>query len=314
LRDRIVWLAAASSIVALLPLAAFTFWVQRDSLDVALGQGIAKHSGAAGLLAGHLPQIEAYVLALPEIVGWPLLIGVFATVMLIGMRGWRSVAERRLAILMMAWFGCDFVGVALTGHFEARYGMALGVPCAMLSLMLLQRLPISSAFAFAAAAGLFAISVATEKVYTMTGYDKVAAYITAHTKPDDVVWLEAKESKNLIFSLRSHDPLHPLLILRCEKFLIDYHVSRDWGVRDRGWTQADIENLIDRNKVTMVVLQPDFWTDLPSMALMQAYILSDRFKQVAEFPITADDPSQRTTIRLFVDQRPAGGQTTQVVK
>jgi hypothetical protein len=141
----------------------------------------------------------------------------------------------------------------------------------------------------------------------MAGYDKVAAYILAHTKPDDVVWLQAKESKNLIFSLRSHDPLHHLLILRCEKFLIDYHVSRDWGVQDRGWTQADIANLIDRNKVTMVVLQPDFWTDLPSMALMQAYILSDRFRQVAAFPITADDPSQRTTIRLFVDRRPAGG-------
>jgi hypothetical protein len=37
---------------------------------------------------------------------------------------------------------------------------------------------------------------------------------------------------------------------------------------------------------------------------MQAYVYSDRFKQVAEFPITADDPSQRTTIRIFVNQRP----------
>jgi hypothetical protein len=316
LRDRIVWLTAALSVLALLPLAAFTVWGQRDSLDVALGQGIAAHSGAAGLLAGQLTQIEAYFLALPEIVGWPLLIGAFTAVMLMSMRGWGSVPEMRLAILMITWFACDFVGVALTGHFEARYGMALGVPCAILSLVLLQRLPMgsASAFAFAAGAALFAISVATEKVSTMAGYDKVAAYIIAHTKPDDVVWFEAKESKNLIFSLRSHDPLHPLFILRCEKFLIDYHVAREWGVRDRGWTQTDIKNLIDRNKVIMFVLQPDFWTDLPSMALMQAYILSDRFKQVAEFPITADDPSQRTTIRLFVDRGPADGSPTQADK
>jgi hypothetical protein len=54
----------------------------------------------------------------------------------------------------------------------------------------------------------------------------------------------------------------------------------------------------------MVVLQPGFWTDLPSMARMQDYIYSDRFKLVAEFPITADDPSQRTTIKIFVNQRP----------
>ena len=85
-------------------------------------------------------------------------------------------------------------------------------------------------------------------------------------------------------------------------------------MRDRGWTQAGIENLINHNNVTMVVLQPAFWTDLPSMALMQSYILSDRFKQVAEFPITADDPGQRTTIKLFIDRRPAGAEPSAAVK
>lgn len=307
IRDRMVWTAAGLSILCLLPLAAFTLWAARDAIDIALGQGIAANSGGAVQVAGHWTQAEAYIIALPDIAGWPLLTAALGYGVIMSTNGWKNIAEKRLAVLMLAWFGCDFGFVSMTGHFEARYGIALGVPCAILTLLLILRLPIGSRrsiVAFAAGAAVFAASVATSKVYTMAGYDKVAAYVLDHTRPDDVVWVQAKETKNLIFSIRSHDPLHKLFILRCEKFLINYHVTRDWGVEDRGWTSADIEELIDRNKVSMVVLQPDFWTDLPSMALMQAYIYSDRFKEIAAFPITADDRSQRATIRIFVNQRP----------
>jgi hypothetical protein len=40
------------------------------------------------------------------------------------------------------------------------------------------------------------------------------------------------------------------------------------------------------------------------MRRMQDYIESNRFRQVAEFPITSDERNQRTTIRVFVNQRP----------
>ncbi len=92
--------------------------------------------------------------------------------------------------------------------------------------------------------------------------------------------------------------------MRAEKFLVDYHVTREWGVADRGWTRDALRTLVDRYGISMVVLQPDFWADLPSMHLMQDYIYSDRFRQVAEIPITSEDPSQRTVIKIFVNQQP----------
>jgi 4-amino-4-deoxy-L-arabinose transferase-like glycosyltransferase len=306
LRDRVVWIAAGALLVGALPLAVFTFLMAGDAIDIALGKGLAANSGGALQGAGHFAQAWAYLGLLPEIIGWPLLAATAGSIGFAVLRGSRSPAEKRLVTLMLAWFVGDFGFIAATGHVEARYGMALGVPCAMLATLLITRLPRSSRSwaTFGIGVVSFAVAVCAYGVNRMAGYDKVAAYVVAHSSRDAVIWLQQRETKNLIFSIRTHDPASKRLILRSEKFLVDYHISRDWGVQDRDWKTADLEKLIDRNHVSMVVLQPGFWSDLPSMARMQDYVYSDRFKLVAEFPITADDPSQRTTIKVFVNQRP----------
>ena len=185
--------------------------------------------------------------------------------------------------------------------------MNLVVPCAVLTLMLLPRLirpPLRAWLALAGGLIVFGVSVSTHGVDRMSGYDKVAEYILQHSRQDDVIWFQGNESKNLIFSLRSHSPTPKVYVLRAEKFLVDYHFLREWGVEDRGWTADALQAMVDRYGITMVVLQPEFWADLPSVRRMQEYIESDRFTPVAEFPITADEASQRATIRIFVNQRP----------
>jgi hypothetical protein len=307
LRCKAVWIAAAIGVLGLLPLAVFTFLSARETLDIALGQGIAAQAANAGAAGGLFAQAREYVLALPEVVGWPALIGSIAYLALIAGRGWARETERHLAVLMLAWFGCDWLSVSVTAHFEARYAMALAVPCAILTLLLLSRLvpqPFRPGTVLAAGILAFVIAIATHGVNRMSGYDKVAEYILRNSHQDDVIWFQGSESKNLAFSLRSHSPTPKVYLLRAEKFLVHYHIVREWGVADRGWTTAALHAMVDRYGISMVVLQPDFWADLPSMRRMQDYIESDRFKPVAEFPITADEPSQRAMIRIYVNQRP----------
>ncbi|HEX3992090.1 MAG TPA: hypothetical protein VHX39_13040, partial [Acetobacteraceae bacterium] len=285
----------------------FTWLSARETLDIALGRGVAAHSGNAIEASDWFAQFNSYLLALPDVAGWTMLAGAIAYIILIAARFWSTSAERRLAILMLAWFGCRFLFISVTGHFEPRYAMELAVPCTILTLLLLSRLirqPLQSWFALACGLIVFSVSVNTHDVDRMSGYDKVAEYILQHSRQDDVIWFQGNESKNLVFSLRSHSPNPKVYVLRAEKFLADYHFVREWGVADRGWTSDALQSMVDRYGISMVALQPDFWADLPSMRRMQNYIESDRFKQVAEFPITADEPSQRTMIRIFVNQRP----------
>jgi 4-amino-4-deoxy-L-arabinose transferase-like glycosyltransferase len=308
LRGRDIRIAAAAGVAGLVPLAAFTLAAAPQVLDIALARGIGAHSADAGRTAGHLAQALAYGLALPEVIGWPVLIAAICYLVTIPVRGWRTAPERRLAVLMLAWFGCGYAFISLTGHFETRYAMVLGVPCAMVAILLIAQPLGRWAGAWAAsgvAAILFAVSVTTLGVNRMTGYDRVAAYILDHSKQDDVIWFQGQESKNLVFSLRSHSSKPKVFVLRAEKLLVDYRIVRESGITDRGWSTEKLRDLVEQSGISMVVLQPGFWADMPSMSRMQDYIGSGHFRQVAEFPIDADEPSQRTTIRIFVKQDPA---------
>jgi 4-amino-4-deoxy-L-arabinose transferase-like glycosyltransferase len=305
LRDRHVWAAAAIGLIGLLPLAAFTVIAAPGTLEIALGQGIAAQSGGALRDAGHFARAYAYIGALPEVIGWPLLIAAAAYLAFAAARGWQTIAEKRLAVLMLAWFGCAFLFVSAVGHFEPRYALPMAVPCAALTLLLLARLSLPPGIVLATGILLFGISAGTQHVGRIAGYDKVAAYVLDHSSQNDVIWFQGNESKNLAFSLRSRSSTPKVFLLRAEKFLVDYHIIRDWGVSDRGWTPQQLHDLVDRTGISMVVLEPDFWADLPSMGRMQEYIRSERFTQVAEFRIASDEPSHRVTIKIFVNNQPA---------
>jgi 4-amino-4-deoxy-L-arabinose transferase-like glycosyltransferase len=303
LARRHVWYAAVFGMAGLVPLAVFTLFAAPETMDIALGQGIAAGSDGPGRLYGILSQAQAYIGAMPEVVGWPALLPAACYAVVAAVSGWRSAGEQRLGLLMAAWFVTDFVFVCLTGHFERRYAIGLAIPCACASVLLIARLPgplVRPWLAMGAAAVLFLAVITTHRVNLTTGFDKVAAYLIDHSQQDDVVWFQARDSQNMAFSLRSHSERPKLFLLRAEKFLTSYHIVREWGISDRNWTTGQLADLADSNHIKFVVLQPEFWSDLPSMARMRDFIESGRFTQVAEFPITSDSTDHRTTLKIFV--------------
>ena len=259
LGDKAVWIAAGVGLLGLVPLAVFTWVAAHDTIEIALVRGVAARSGNALQAGDWFAQSKAYILALPEVAGWPGLAGAIAYIALIVARGWPTAAERRLAVLMLTWFGCDWLFISITAHFELRYAINLAVPCAVLTLLLLARVirqTYASIIGFAFGAIVLGIAVGTHGVDRMSGYDKVAEYILQHSRQDDVIWFQGNESKNLIFSLRSHSPTPKVYVLRAEKFLVDYHFLREWGVEDRGWTSDALQAMVDRYGITMVGCSP----------------------------------------------------------
>jgi 4-amino-4-deoxy-L-arabinose transferase-like glycosyltransferase len=299
---RPVWLAAATGVIGLLPLAVFTIMFAPLAIEAAFGQGTGsiENPGEASRIS--IAAFTVYARALPEIVGLPSLVGALGYLGLLTTRGWRGGAERRLVVLMLGWFAVDYVFISGTAHFEARYGTTLTIPPAILSALFVTRLAgprLQSFAALAAGIALFSTAIATQKVPRITGYDAVAAYVVNNSEQDSVVLFQGNESKNLVFSIRSHSATPKVFILRAEKLLVNYTIIREWGITDRNLSTSDIEALIDNNRISTVILQPDFWTDQPSIARLQALVYSDRFQQVAEFPIASDVPSHRTTIKVF---------------
>jgi hypothetical protein len=307
LRTWAVWLALALGIVGLLPLAAFTLRYGMQNIATAIGSGTASVTGEHN--ASHLSfdGFANYGSALPEIVGPVLLIGSLGYLLLILRRGWTTRPERRLAVLMFAWLAIDYLLVSITGHFEARYGLFFSAPAAIFTTLLIARLlppRLSAPGALGAALLLFVAALAMSHVKRVSGYDAVAQYVVDHATSGSVVLFDARESKNFVFSVRQRSPEPAIYIVRADKLLVSYSILREWGIQDRNLSEADLDRIIDDLGVEYLVLQPDFWTDQPSLERLQHLAYSNRFTEVAAFPISSEEPNQRTTIHILRNNRP----------
>jgi 4-amino-4-deoxy-L-arabinose transferase-like glycosyltransferase len=297
-RRKSTWIAIAAGLIGLAPLAVFTVLFAKENFHIAFGAG----TGEPGVPRWSVPSLVAYGRVLPDIVGIVPLAGVLAYATLVAIKGWRGVAERRLAVLMMSWFVIDYLCISVTADFEPRYAMLLAVPPVALSTLLLMRLVrsrLTGCVALAASVVMFVVLIASQRVVRVDGYDDVAQYIIENTNQNDTILFHGLGSKNFSFALREQSAVPKLWVLRAEKFLVDYKIMRQWGITDRGLTSADIESIFDHNKISYVVFQPDFWTDQPSIAKLQRFVYSDRFRLVALFRISSEDPARSAWLRVY---------------
>ena len=301
LRQSSTWFAAALGFCLLLPLAGFIIILDRYNLEEVAG--IGPEAGSNFAVASWL----WYARALPGIAGWAALVAAVGYLVVLAWAGPASRRERRLVTLMLAWFITDYIFISPIAHREPRYGIFLIVPIAILAIGLVVRgLPraIAAEAAVAIGALAFVITVATQPVPRVSGYDAVAAFILQHADKNSVVLFHGYRSPNFVFSLRAQSVAPKLYVLRSEKLLLNYRISRDSGVTDRGVSRSALEQIVDRYGVSYVVFQPDFWTDLPSMAAMQDFIYSDRFSKIAEFPIRGNVPIPEHELMIFKNNRP----------
>jgi 4-amino-4-deoxy-L-arabinose transferase-like glycosyltransferase len=301
LRQPSTWIAAAIGFLVLLPIAAFTAVYASHNLEIAAGIGPEAGSHLA------LSSFLFYGCWLPEIAGPTSIATALGYLVLITVHGWRSVQERRLAVFMIGWFVADYLFISSIAHREDRYGIFLTVPVAILAILLVMRFvprTIASGIAFVIGTLLFGLAMVSEPVPRVPGYDAIAAFILKHAEKDSIVLFHGFRSPNFVFAVRAQSSSPELYLLRSEKMLVDYKVSRDWGITDRGLSRKEVEKLIDRYGIEYVVLQPDFWTDLPSMAALQGLVYSDRFTKVAEFRVSANVSTREKELLVFKNNRP----------
>ena len=203
---------------------------------------------------------------------------------------------------MASWFLADYVFVSFVGHFEERYGIALAVPPVAATILLIVRLvraPWGAPLPLAGAALAFAICLVASPVTGLAGFGPVAEAVLKNARQDDVVLFHLYETKSLTFSLRTHSPRPKVYVLRSEKFLVDYSIIREWSIKDRNLSAEDIDALLTKSNISLVVLQPGFWADQPSMARLQTVVMSDRFEHISDFRTTAPEPNRATDLKLF---------------
>jgi hypothetical protein len=286
LRDKTVLAVAGLTLILLLP-AIFLF-LKFGVLNV---QSVVDDSRAYSRFS--LENWFYYAQALPGQLGWLPLACALAGLPMLVHRAWR---REWFSVLMLTWLLTCYLLFSAVGLKSTRFDIMILLPLALSAALFVQRVGGprlgTAASGFLGAGQLFYALVALH-VPRVEGYHQVADWIAAHAPPSAVVLFNGYRDANLVFDLAVEDHRPDITVLRADKLLLSVPSGeRERGLSERNLTQAQIAVLVARVAPDMVVLQPNFWNDLPDIARFEQVIDGGAFKPAAHFPLSGDLSTQ----------------------
>lgn len=270
-RSRPAWIAAAMLVLLLVPLVA---------LQLKFGQ--VNSASLLGSARNDLPRTSLgawtfYAEAMPAQLGWPTL--VLAAVYLLG-AAWRPQWRLPIApmLFFVSWLAAGYLMFSFIMVREPRHDLMVLLPVPLFAALALRQLladrrwqRAGSALALALALVWPAWAFASRPVPYVGGYREAAAYVAEHAPKGSVVLFSGYRDGSFVFDMRAA-PRPDLSVARADKFLFRVAIERERGIQDRQLSIERIEQLIQQHGVRYVVCDPLFWTDLPSMAALNALL------------------------------------------
>lgn len=257
-----------------------------------------------------------YARALPDLLGWPLLLVALAGLAVMLLPGWgRPGAGRRAdRLLVFGWLGIGYLFFSYIDLKESRHATLILPPLLLAAGIGLTWLLQAPRRASIAAALLLAATTAWTAAYApvpyFSGYREAATWIGRHAPPGAVVVFSGKRDGSFVFNMRANATERPdIFTVRADKLLLRVAVRRTIGVAQNQLSEAEIGALLDRVGASYVVAQPDFWTDLEVMKRFQAVLQSDQFVEVARFPVQTNKPEEDRELVIYRNRHevaPAG--------
>lgn len=284
-KNRHVWIAAILAAVGLVPLIVLT--LKFGAANVQSVMGIADARVARDSIAGWI----WYAQNLPGLIWWPLLIMAIATPILFAAGVLKTNLSRTDVVLLVSWFVVGYVALSLIDLKEARHALLILPPVLISAGLAPNVIPFRRTGELLLALFVVATGICTWQYRPnplITGYREAALWVGQHAPKDAIVVFSGKRDGSFIFNMRTLENRKDITTVRSDKLLLSIAVRRELGVKQNNFSEAEIASLLDRDGVTYVVAQDDFWTDLPVMKRLQDVLRSPHFQKVAEISVTSN--------------------------
>lgn len=294
------WVVTIAALVALLPLALMTWKFGAANIQSVMSVADTPADRAS------LANWTWYAAALPGMTGWLLLA---AAALFLVLRSWKRglPLPHHDLVFLMAWFIGGYVLLSLISLKEARHATLILPPLAIWAAALLDSIPRSvwrNVAAAAAMSGCLAFLLAFCPVPRVSGYREAAQWI-AHLAPhDSVIIFSGKRDGSFVHAMRTATGRTDIWTVRSDKLLLDVAVRRQLGVREHDLSEAQIRDLIRRLNVRYIVMQQDFWIDLPVMRRFQSVLESPSFVEEKRITVQANVPVEDKQIRIYRSRMP----------
>lgn len=306
LRDRRFWIAAVLLTVLLAPLVAMVLLFGQGNI-----QSVEGRSGV-DLPLFSLQAWSYYLRQMPAQLGWPTVAAATLFLLLACLRRLFPSRWRRPDILFMVlWFGFGYLFFTMIGIRLPRHDLFILFPVALAAagaITLLFGSRRGGLLLLLFGIGSYAYTTVTQDVPRVGGYRQAAERIAAIAPRDAVILFSGYRDGSFIYNLRLQ-PRRDIAVLRADKLFLRVAIERRRGVQDLNLNPLDIRRMLSRYGVSYIVIEPGFWSDLPSMAALEELLKGRGFALVEIVPIEANVFTQAKSIRIYRNLAPvADGQ------
>ncbi len=235
-----------------------------------------------------LVQFGFYLRALPELMGWPLL--VLSVVGLVSCRWW---GRRENHVLFGSWALAVYLAMTAIGHKEARYVLYLLPAMVYFAVwpVVLRRVPRGVQIASVGALAAVTMTVGvrawrTQRPY-VTGYAAAARGLRAVTD-SGIVLLDTKIPANFIFFMRNEDSSHRFVLLR--KALYSVRIKEELGGDEYVHTPAQMEQLLRADGIRYLVVSNRAPAAFPVEGVLREMLKTPQFRLLQTFPVEGNSP------------------------
>jgi hypothetical protein len=295
LRDRHFRIAAILFPLALVPLAAMTLKFGQTNLNASAGETGRELSRLSWA------NWTYYLRQLPDQLGWPVLV-LALLYPLAGRRhsdrSWSGPLQR----LLIAWFVTGYLFFSWIALKESRHSLLILLPVVLAAVAGIVRwLPpkLASAAILIAATSQYATTVTVDRPPAITGYDQAADFVASAAPAHSLILFSGYRDGSFIFNLRARDERGELGVLRSDKLLLKVKVKRELGVEQREITPDQLATALNRYGVSYIVNEPDFWSDLKAMQVLQEVLHTPQFVKVSEIPISGNIPHADHKLEIY---------------
>ncbi len=235
-----------------------------------------------------LAEFGFYLRALPELLGWPLLM-----LSLVGLLTCPWWGRRTNHIVFASWALAVYLAMTAIGHKEPRYALYL-VPAMIYFALWPVVIDLKVGTARWAAMGMVTVVIATVGVRAwrtqrpyVTGYEAAARGLRTVTD-SGIVLLDTKIPANFIFFVRNEDSSRHFVLLR--KALYSVRIKEELGGDEYVHTPAQLEQLLRADGIRYLVVSNRAPAAFPVEGVLRTMLKTPQFRRVETFPIAGNSP------------------------
>jgi hypothetical protein len=303
IKCRELWIANVILIIAIIPLIILTVYFGQINIQQTMGSenDIQRNTIDAWVF---------YIINMPTQLGWPIFILAIIAVVS-GLFGKHKHLWQGDNSFLVLWFVVGYFYFSAISLKESRHDMTIFFPIIITIVLFLYKtaakcknIHIGKIFTTVLAIAMFIYSAFYFPTPYVNGYDEAAAWTVKNSPSNSVVLFSGKNDGSFIFNVKSQIQRNDISILRADKILLQIAIKREFGVVDRNLSCDQILKIMYKYRIYYVVDEIGFWTDLPSMKLLDELLKNEQYFRIVKKIISNRIPGKSKEILIYQNMRP----------